>query len=226
MSRLMVLDCETTGVDPETCEVVEVAGVLLEQRRGRWKIKADFSTLIKPKGRIPPEARAIHHISDDDVARAPDLSTVVEGRIDEWAPAQPVAHNAEFDSRFLPVSGDWICTWRCAKAIWPDSPSHSNQCLRYWLELFSEPEIRAMPPHRAMADAWVTAHVLLRMLEDHTPDQLLEITRAPLLLRTVHFGKWRGKRWEEVEKSYLDWILSKQTDFDRDVVHTARHHRG
>jgi exodeoxyribonuclease X len=115
-----------------------------------------------------------------------------------------------------------ICTYRCAKQLWPEAPSFSNQTLRYHLKLFKEPAPKAMPPHRAAADVWVTAHILLKMLRERSVKELLELTKAPILLRTVHFGKYRGEEWSKVPKPYLHWILKQ--DFDRDVVHTARYH--
>lgn len=227
MDRLLVLDCETTGIDPEMARVVEVAGVSLERSRKTWKIDKAFSSLINPEVPIPPEAQAIHHISSRDVARAPRLDEYWAKYVAPFRPYVPVAHNAAFDSQFMRGDDLWICTWRCARHVWPDCPSHSNQCLRYWLGLFQEPEDRAMPPHRAPADAWVTAHVALRLLKSYDVDRLREMTDAPILLRTVHFGKHRGEEWRNVPRDYLRWILSKPSgEFDRDVEHTARHYCG
>ena len=60
------------------------------------------------------------------------------------------------------------------------------------------------------------------MLETYTPYELVELCKQPVLLRTVRFGKHRGDLWKDVPRSYLSWIVNQ--DFDRDVIHTARHH--
>jgi exodeoxyribonuclease X len=219
--NLLILDCETTGIDPEKDKVVELAGVMVDPQKRR--VVESWSSLVDPGMPIPPEAMGIHHILNRMVAGKPSLSEVLSQKI--MGAIQPVAHNSEFDSKFIPIVGDWICTWRCANHIWPDSPSYGNQTLRYWLKLFKEPEARGFPAHRAGADAWVTAHVLLRMLEERTVAELVALTKAPILLRKVYFGKHVGQLWSEVPRDYLRWILSK-SDFDRDVMHTARHYHG
>src|SRR5581483_118551 len=127
--------------------------------------------------------------------------------------------SAHFDSKFVPLEGEWICTWRCARHLWPDAPSHSNQTLRYWikhLDFYANMEGRAMPPHKALPDAWVTAHVLMEMLKVKTVEELVALTKAPILLKTVHFGKHRGEEWAKVPRDYLAWVCRTQ-DMDADV---------
>lgn len=219
--RLLVLDSETTGVDPDKDRVVEIAGAIVDTTKK--KITKVFEQLVNPGIPIPPEAMAIHHILDRQVADAPTLEEAIALHVTPLMDFVPVAHNAEFDSKFIPLPGmRWVCTWRCAKHLFPDVMSYSNQALRYALRLFKEPEAKAMPPHRARADVWVTANLLLRMLDGRTERDLLSLTEQPILLRTVHFGKHRGEKWADVPRDYLRWIL--KSDFDRDVEHTARHY--
>jgi DNA polymerase III epsilon subunit-like protein len=63
---IRIIDLETTGLDP-TAHVVEVGSVdlLPDGSIGKYQ-----EHLIKPPVPIPPEARAVHHISDEDVAQA------------------------------------------------------------------------------------------------------------------------------------------------------------
>ena len=49
---------------------------------------------------------------------------------------------------------------------------HSNQVLRYWLGLRLDADL-AMPPHRAGPDAYVTAHLLLRMMALASVEQMI-----------------------------------------------------
>lgn len=223
--NILVIDCETTGIEADIHKVVEVAAVLVDpSRRAILDACTDF---VDPGIPIPPESKGIHHIGDEDVAGKPALADVIKswdkrfGR--NWVPA---AHYAAFDSTHIVLpSEEWICTHRCAKHLWSDAPSHSNQSLRYWLpelDFYANMEGRAMPPHRALPDAWVTAHILLVMLRDHNIGDLLQLTKAPILLKKCGFGKHRGEDWERVPRDYLNWIL-RQRDFDPDVVHTARH---
>lgn len=218
----LVLDTETTGVDAEKDAVVEVGGTLVDVEKA--KIIGSFGRLVNPGIPIPPEARGIHHISDHEVSDAPPIKTIM-GELAVIAPFFPVAHNAEFDSKFLPYfKNPWVCTYRCARHIWPDAPGYSNQTLRYWLKgLDEECSAFAMPPHRARPDSWVTAHILLRLLREKKLEELVKLTSEPILLKTVTFGKHRGELWSKVPVDYLAWI-KRQPDMDSDVRHTAIYH--
>lgn len=222
---ITVVDVETTGVDPAVDKVVELAAVYRSpnQLGCNWK-----STLVNPGRPIPPEASAVHHIRDRDVAEAPALSgawELINTPDEAWA-----AHNAAFDRGFLPpVEQPWICTWRCALHLYPEAPSHSNQCLRYYLGLDDEVRQHVQlatdgAPHRALYDALTTAVILMHMLKTHTVEQLVALSTQPVILTTVRFGKHRGAAWSSLPHDYLRWILRQ--DFDADVVCTARHYLG
>ena len=86
-----------------------------------------------------------------------------------------------------------------------------------------------MPAHRALADAYVTARVLISLLQmaeraglPGKVEELIEVISKPMLLHQCNFGKHKGLLWSDVPKSYLSWIV-KQEDFDLDVVFTAQH---
>ena len=182
---------------------------------------------------IPPEASAIHHIVDRHVQGAPLLAQVLPtfqgSDFDVY-----VAHNAAFDFGFLPAGGrPVLCTLRLAKKLWPGLPRHGNQYLRYALGL-EVPEAEGLPAHEALADALVTARLLLRQLETvHAggvaglPEcpglrDLIAWTEAPNLLITCQFGnKHRGLPWERVPKDYLQWMKREVRDMDPDTRYTV-----
>jgi hypothetical protein len=78
--------------------------------------------------------------------------------------------------------------------------------------------------HRSLYDAWVTSKLLERCMEFSGEGllELAELTKKPLLLNKVRFGKHRDELWSDVPKSYLRWVLSQ--DFDDDVKNTAEFH--
>jgi exodeoxyribonuclease X len=135
------------------------------------------------------------------------------------------AHNAAFEQKFMgETEQPWICTYKCALRVWPDVPGHSNQVLRYWLEdqgLLSLDADKAMPPHRAGPDAYVTAHILLALLKVATVEQMIEWTKEPRLLPRCTIGKFRGKPWAEVEWGFLNWMLQQAT-MEEDLKWNAR----
>jgi len=236
-ATFLVVDTETTGIDPATCRVVELAWVLTNLTGPL----AAGSTLVNPGCPIPPEASAVHHLVDADVADAPDLALAIKMmcsqlRAEGLGVSAFAAHNAAFDSAFLPsLKGGrpWICTYRLARRLMPDLPAYGNQYLRYALHL-DVPEAQGLAAHRALADTYVTAallrHLMRQVLEGSgwpsEPEAFAAFLDQPLLLKTVGFGKHKGQPWSAVPRSYLTWILGAggMTDLDIDTKHTAQHY--
>ena len=229
----LVVDTETTGLDPQACRVVSVAGVWARPGAG---ILRRESFLVDPGVPIPPEASAVHHIVDRHVQGAPLLAKVLPifqgSDFDLYA-----AHNAAFDFGFLPAAGrPVLCTLRLAKKLWPGLPRHGNQYLRYALKL-EVPEAEGLPAHEALADALVTARLLLFELETirtgavpglpplETLHDLVAWADAPNLLATCQFGnKHRGTPWAKVPKDYLAWMKREVRDLDADTRYTVEHY--
>jgi exodeoxyribonuclease X len=218
-----VLDVETTGVEGYD-QVVEI-GVVFLGRAGRLS----WSTLVRPTVAVHPSARGAHHISEEELAAAPTVEEVLRD-----APRRPlresvmVAHNLAFDARMMGQTGlgdllpeRRICTYQCARHVWPQAPSHSNQALRYHLNLRVPSALGS--PHRAVADATVTASLLEALLAKLSAEDLERLTSQPVLLEKVRVGKYRGQPWSEMDRGYLEWILNCKEPFDDDVQHTARH---
>lgn len=235
---LICLDTETTGLDAKTGAVVEVAAVPLVQgvSDSGWCVRPGASSLVAPGRRIPPEARAVHHLSDAELRDAPQLPqalanvlTAVDVRGERTEAI--VAHNAAFDRSFLgaylPSNLPWLDTWRLAMHLYPDAPSFSNGALFYWLELDKVMPATTTQTHRALYDATVTAYILQRMLETNTVEHLLDLETRPVLLKTCKFGKHRGSLWSDVPRDYLRWVINQDNPpFEGDVLHTAKYWMG
>ena len=222
---IRIIDLETSGID-RTAHVVEIGSVdlLPDGSIGRFQ-----EHLIKPPCPIPAEARAVHHISDQDVAHAEPWETVCSTYFNRANCSDLVAfaaHNAAFDQQWLPSdllsNLPLICTYKAAVHIWPDAPRHTNQVLRYWLDLKLDRSL-ADRAHRALPDAYVTAHLLREILKHASIEELIRWTSEPVLLSKATFGKHRGQNWKDVPPDYLQWIL-RQQGMDEDVVHTARYY--
>lgn len=225
--RYIVTDTETTGLDHEKDGIVEIAGAC---REGDSLLV--YESFCNPGTPISVEAMATHHITEDMVrgAKLPrDALSQMMHKLEGDGVTLLVAHNAQFDRGFigklsLKLSDQtrWICTYRCAMHLWPDAPGHSNQVLRYWLDV--KPELPpGLYPHRALYDVMVTEAILRRMLETKSLEELVELSQKPVLLSKVRFGKHKGMFWKDVPSDYLRWIL-KQSDIDTDVRHTAYHY--
>ena len=119
----------------------------------------------------------------------------------------------------LSGGAQWICTWKCALRLWPDSPGFSNQVLRYWRMPDGLDRARGLPVHRAFPDAYVTAHHLRDQLNEAGLDQLLAWSAEPGLLPRVPYGSDRGRYWGELSDDELQRYLS---DRNEDVRFSAR----
>lgn len=222
---ILVIDTETTGLSPETDNVVELAVVQVDLKA---KIIARYGqTLVNPGREIPHVASAIHHIVGRDVLEAPVLGEAAKLLVPDDADAY-CAHNATFDRGFLKELPErpWVCTWKCANAVWSDAPSYGNQVLRYWLGI-DVPVLqgRGAFPHSALYDALTTAQILIKLLEERTLEELVSISERPMLMRKMTFGKHAGLPFAEVPKDYRAW-LRRQPNLDEDLKHTLDHYAG
>lgn len=226
MSRIRVIDFETSAMEPPEAKVIEVGTCDLTNDFVGWTVREPTSYLCGGVTSIEPGARAAHHISLDDLAgRDPFVPRDMQGEADESGVVVFAAHNAEFETKFFAPTIPIICTYKAALRIWPDAPSHSNGALRYWLEdqgLVSLDRDLSMPAHRAGPDAYVTAHLLKALLVATTAKQMAAWTKEPRLLPRCPIGKFRGKPWEEVEGGFLQW-MTNQADMEADLKWNANH---
>lgn len=93
----VVFDLETTGLEPERCEIIEIGAVKIVN----GEIVQTFSTLIRPSQDIPEEITNITGISNDMVVFAPALEEVLPDFYKFTRGTVLVAHNASFDTSFL-----------------------------------------------------------------------------------------------------------------------------
>lgn len=244
---ILVLDIETTGLDPTIDKVVEFATCLVTRDSGVLAPTEVFSRLVNPGQPIPPEASAAHQVVDADVAQAPPLADVLEA-FAIWladlniAPGVFCTHNATFDRGFLTSlaqrwpAAPWLCTFRLARLLWPDIPSHSHQALRYRLRLnppfaLAQGSAGRADPHSAAGDAIVTASLLCQELEAvraSFPDivglrQLAEFAQKPYRFQRIMFGKHKGQLFSDAPDDYLAWLSRDSTD--PDILYTVQQER-
>jgi len=203
--RAIYYDTETTGIKPDKDRIIEIAAYDPAQDRV-------FEELINPEVPIPLEVSAIHNITDEMVAEAPNFSEIGK-RFAEFCEGDVVliAHNndnfdilflhAEFKRANLPPPS-WTCidTLKWARKYRPDLPKHTLQFLR---QSFGIPANNA---HRALDDVVVLHKVFSFMLDDLTVEQALLLLDSPRKIRTMPFGKYQGKPLADVSIDYLKWL--------------------
>lgn len=166
----VVIDFETTGVNPAQDRVIEIGVVRF---RGRT-IELREGLLVDPQMPIPEESRAIHGITDDELAGAPTFAETIPRLLELLQGSIPVAYNAGFDRAFLlnefaragvtdnlPAALDpavvWIDPLVWAREILKDLKS------KRLTDVAAHFGVALERAHRAVGDAEATGRVLLEL---------------------------------------------------------------
>lgn len=224
IQRVRVIDLETAGDGPQdVCEIGwQDVSLGLD---GRWHVTDERgASLVNPGRAISTETMAVHHIRDEDVAGAPFWKEIAPSVLNpDGGLLALAAHRAAFEQRFcrprLTAGAQWVCTWKCALRLWPQLPRFSNQMLRYQRKPVGLVHEIGLPAHRAMPDAYVTAHHLRDMLNEASLEHLLFWSRQPGLLPRVPAGPDRGKKWDQLSAAPLTTLSG---DRDSDVQFSAQ----
>jgi CBS domain-containing protein len=163
----IVLDCETTGLDPAKARIVDLAAVRLAG--GKCDDAAPFRSLVRPPTPIPQVSTAIHGIDDAAVAAAPPFPEVWVAFQSYTGDSIVIGHSVGFDLAVLKHECDlaslaWsrprsLCTQLLARVVAPNLAGHSLEQLGVWLGVGE-----AVDRHSALGDASYTAKVFLALL--------------------------------------------------------------
>jgi DNA polymerase III epsilon subunit-like protein len=237
MAKIIFFDTETTGNTEKDllCQIAYKNG------------EETFTGLYKPPIKIPPEASAVHHITNKMVADKPTLGESEDKEkiksLFEDTNTILVAHNAPFDMVMIKKEGiepkNFICTLRVVRHLDPEEKiaKYNLQYLRYLLEI----EVEAQA-HDALGDVLVLEKLFERLKkkimekeeldEASALERMMEISSHPSILHTFKFGKHNGKRIEEVaaiDRGYLQWLLEQKLNgdsIDEDWIYTLKHYLG
>lgn len=175
--EFVVFDTETTGLSGSRDRIVELSAI----RFVDGVPTEIFETFINPEREISPEASAVNHITNDMVADAPTISEVLPS-FEAFVGKSPlVAHNLEFDIKFLFYSGSIITdtprkyydTLEQSKKILKKIKDYDSDwdVINYKLGTIAEYFGITFPcQHRASGDAMVTGKVFLKLIEKKQSD--------------------------------------------------------
>lgn len=237
MTHFLFFDTETTG-NTEQDFICQLA----YKQNGE-----EFSELYQPPTPIPPEASAVHHITNKMVAGKPSFKESANyptiKSLFETSDIIPVAHNAKFDTMMLKKEGieipRSICTLRLARHLDREHkiPRYNLQFLRYYLNIDIEAQA-----HDALGDVNVLEALFGRLQkkimeeiggdEEKALAEMLAISARPSLISVFTFGKYNEKSVSDVAKTdrgYLEWLLAQklqnETD-EEDWIYTLKYYLG
>lgn len=162
-NKIVVFDLETTGLDPETCEITEFGGVKIEY----GQITERFSSFVSIKGTIPQEVKEKTHITEDMLIGAPQVSDVLLDFYD-WCEGCIISgYNViNFDMKFIKkaakdigveFNNEVVDTINVVRRSPLRTPNYKLGTVVKMLGL----ELK--DAHRAYNDAYATAQVLLEL---------------------------------------------------------------
>ncbi len=160
---LVVIDTETTGVDPKLADLVEVAAV----RVSKGKVTDRWSTYVNP-GR-PIVGNQMHGITDSDVKGAPSPAEAARQLLDWAGDALLVGHNVGFD---LGVLSEALDGHTFEPGTYLDTLVVAREGYPVGAESYKLPElsrffgIELQASHRALPDAEATAALVARFAAD------------------------------------------------------------
>jgi len=165
MSRSVLFDTETTGLDPlHGDRVIEIAAIEL---RNGLPTNRTFHRLIDPERDIPADASRIHGITSADLAGKPKFAAIVEDLLAFFGDDPLIAHNAAFDFGFLDAElgrlrrpaldrARMIDTLALAKTRFPGMPNSLDAlCRRFDIDLSARTTHNALLDCKLLADVYV-----------------------------------------------------------------------
>lgn len=188
--RWVVVDCETSGLDPARDALLAIGGVAV--REARVDVDDSFEVLVRPERPSGRENILIHGIGEGAQRDAVDPVEACRA-FEAWSGAAPrVAFHASFDRAVLDRAArahlgtasraEWLDLAALAPAL---NPGLRAKALDDWLAHFG---IEVEQRHHASADAFATAMLFLRLLAQVPPDD-----RSPGGLRALaRSARWAG----------------------------------
>jgi DNA polymerase-3 subunit epsilon len=193
--REIVLDTETTGLDPFLGHrVVEIGCIELVNC---IPTSATFHVYLNPERDIPAEAEAIHGLSSNFLADKPKFADVAESFLEFLGEAKLVIHNAGFDLTFLNAELDRlkrqsigrdrvVDTLALARRRHPGGPNRLDDlCARYGIDNSRRTK------HGALLDAELLAEVYAELVGGRQARFSLDRERTVVRAATVAAAKER-----------------------------------
>ena len=161
--EFVVVDVETTGTDPKSADLVEIAAVKVKG----GKITDRWSTFVNPGRAIV--GNQMHGIKDADVKKAPSPAEAAKQALKFIGASKIVGHSVGFDLGFLETAlgdgtrfeqGRYLDTLVIAREGYPDLENYKLPTLANFFG------IELTQAHRAGPDAEATANLLIWFAKD------------------------------------------------------------
>ncbi|RKW24842.1 DEAD/DEAH box helicase [Candidatus Gracilibacteria bacterium] len=161
---IICFDLETTGTNPKTDKIIEIA--MIKLREDNFEIIDSYNSFINPEIPIPTVISSITNIFDEDVSLAPKIEEIRQEILDFIGNNILLGHNVDFDINFLVENGInvernlKIDTFFIANFL-----NFRNESLNLEM-LCKHYKIEISGFHRAINDTKATAELFAKMLNE------------------------------------------------------------
>jgi DNA polymerase-3 subunit epsilon len=187
--REIVLDTETTGLDPAAGHrIVEISCLELLNHIPTGRT---YQSYLNPERDVPTDAFSVHGLSIEFLSDKPRFAEIADKLLEFIADAPLVIHNAEFDVRFLnaefqrlarsPLNGERVVdTLQIARQKFPGAPASLDAlCRRFTIDNSTRTK------HGALLDTELLADVYLELIGGRQAGlELMTAARATAALAT------------------------------------------
>ncbi|MGI5891952.1 MAG: helicase C-terminal domain-containing protein [Bacillota bacterium] len=158
-ANYVVVDLETTGLDPQNNKIIEISAVKIH----RGIIREEFSFLVNPQMPLAAEITALTGIIDVMLADQPLIEQIIPDFQNFIGNDIIIAHNASFDrsflEKYLQMENDWIDSIILAQIVFPTAGTYSLDYLCRYLGISNK------DAHRSLSDAKATAELFCLCLQ-------------------------------------------------------------
>lgn len=202
-TEFVVFDLETTGFSPLSCSIIELGAVRV---RSDGTVLSELNTFVGTTKNLESRITKLTGITDEMLADAPDLKTVIEQFQDFAQGAVLVAHNASFDMGFLrhafsqlelPMPEYHVVdTLALARTLCSRLSNHKLDTLA------KEFKVDLISHHRACDDARATSGILtglLKLAEDRGAETIADLDRLP-----------QQQNWEKLRSFHAIILVKSQ----------------
>ncbi len=187
--REIIWDTETTGFDPDSGDrLVEIAAIELQSH---LPTERRFHRYINPEREVPSGAFEVHGLSWDFLKAHPVFADVAADFLEFIDGATLIAHNAEFDMKFINAELGWAglptlpmsCSLDTLVLAREKFPSQSNSldalCRRFDIDNSMREK------HSALLDCELLAEVYLELIGGRQPDLVLAGGTKPAVAKVA-----------------------------------------
>ncbi len=194
--REIVLDTETTGLDPSSGDrIVEIGAVELLNHLPTGKV---YHQYINPERDMPQGAFDVHGLSAEFLSDKPVFKAIASGFLEFVAGSKMIIHNVAFDMKFLNAELDWIGfsklppiqaidTLDMARKRFPGAQNSLDAlCRRFGVDNSGREK------HGALLDSELLAEVYLELVGGRQPDLTLTVVGS----QDVEQAQQLSEKWD------------------------------